>query len=241
MKPDWQIEDQIHEYISGEMDADERTAFEKLLSEDKVLNDKVMNEQQIKLNIKRYHRSKIKKQLQEIHKTTINKKSNSKIYILLGAVILLMLLSFWYLSKKETFTHQELYAKYYTKYTIEEDQRNGGEEKLNDIFIHYKNESFDIVINQTEEFSMKSIPSSYRLLLGISYLELNKLERAKFTFQSIIDEQDVIFIDQALWYLALTELKSNNIEIVKNLLNKIMTDSSSDHYENANNLLESLN
>lgn len=78
------------------------------------------------------------------------------------------------------------------------------------------------------------------MILGISYLELNNLERAKLAFQSIIDEQDVIFYDQALWYKALAELKSNNVNEAKNLLVEIAKDEYSDHFDDANKLLNSL-
>ncbi len=241
MKRDWQIEDQIDKYVSDAMESDEKIAFEKMLSENEALNKRVKNELLIKLNIKRYHRSKVKEQLQKIHDKTINKKSHKLIYLISSAAaVLILLIGFFYLTDRNSYTSQELFAQYYSKFEIESDQRSVGEAELNEIINLYNNDSFGSIVDQSDTYALSKTPSSYRLILGISYLELNNSEKAKPIFQSIIDENDIIFNDQALWYQALAELKSDNIEAAKLLLQRLADDKSSDNHENAKSLLESL-
>lgn len=132
MKKDNHIEDQIDRYIRSQMSPKEKLSFEQSLSEDRALFERLENEMLIKLNIKRYHRKKIKEQLKEIHAKTVHRKSKLKIYLLLVALIVLSMFAFFYVQKKHSISNQDLYAKYYTKYTIDFDQRNVDEATLDE-------------------------------------------------------------------------------------------------------------
>lgn len=240
MKRDREIEDQVEAYLSGRMNIDERKVFEALLLENKVLRETVRNEQLIKLNVKKYHNSKIKKQLQQIHHETINRKNIIRRLLIIAILVSIALGAYYFFPRKITVSNQELYAQYYSKYQIETLQRGNDDAILKDVFDLYEDNSFDKLVNRTEANALNNIPVSYRLILGISYLELEELEKAKLVFQNIIDNKDVVFYDQALWYKALAELKSDDKEKAKIILIEIVNDQTSDHYEEAKNLLESL-
>ena len=242
MKKDTLLEDKINRYIGGHMTSSEIVSFEKLLSEDKILNERVQNEALIKLNIKRYHSKKVKERLKVIHNETIHQKPTFNYYILLAIVALLSVLAFYYFSQNEKIvvSNQAIYAQYYERYEIKSDQRNNENDTLDDTFKDYNDGNFEKVIQDADAYLLTNLPASKRLVIGISLMETNDLDRAKKIFQSIIDEKDIIFADQALWYQALAELKDDNKDKSKIILERIANDKNSDHNEDAKNLLATL-
>nr|MDA3952788.1 hypothetical protein [Bacteroidales bacterium] len=65
-----------------------------------------------------------------------------------------------------------------------------------------------------------------KLYSGITYLEEEKYQKAKTSFDNIISNNNNLFIEQAKWYLALCYLKTEKIEDAQVILSEIVKEES---------------
>jgi Flp pilus assembly protein TadD, contains TPR repeats len=105
----------------------------------------------------------------------------------------------------------------------------------------YNNKEYKRALPLFEKLLLSdSTNARLRLGAGICHLELQQLDAARTQFLSIIEAKDFRLQHQANWYMALTYLKTGNVEAAQKYLNPIVVNSKADHHEEAMELMERL-
>ena len=142
----------------------------------------------------------------------------------------------WFLWSNQQ-TTEELFLSYYTIYPnveapiVRSDANQQGAWRL------YDNENYnDAYLQFQYSVSQGNTDEATWFYLGVCALELNHYNQATQAFTNVIDKKDGKYAPQASWYLALTNLKSKNLDEAKILLVNI-GNSSSSYASKANELL----
>lgn len=122
------------------------------------------------------------------------------------------------------------FEKYYTPYEVSVTYRSGNE-AVDRILINalekYEDKDYEqalVLFEEVLEYRQKDM--AVNLYSGISYMEEEKYQKAANSFNSIIANNDNLFIEQAKWYLAMCYLRTEKTEKAKLVLNQIINEDS---------------
>ncbi|MCD4745072.1 MAG: tetratricopeptide repeat protein [Bacteroidales bacterium] len=218
------IDELIEKYQIGELFGDDLIWFENELKTNKDLVNEFNLHQMIDKAIIQEDIFIFRERLENIHKIMILEKSrpikniihNFKLLYFAGAAIILLIIGcfFYFYNNNKIYTNEELFSMYYEPYlTIA-----GVRSEIND-------HSYKIYSDAIHKYSQKDYQNAIKLFsrlveknnnntashlyLGISYMETQKFNKAIESFQYIIEQNDLLYIQQAEWYLALCYLSLN--------------------------------
>jgi predicted negative regulator of RcsB-dependent stress response len=232
----------IDRYLNGELSEEELKDFNKLLESDLQLRrelslEKDLNKIILETDIYEFgNKVKATREAMLLQKPNPNgfdktvRLRSKKWYLLAASIIVLVgLLGYLYFLQNQQISSEKLFLQYYSKYHSDIAARSG-DEISNDPFIlglnEYEDDNYNDAIRYlNQEINEDSLNFTAQLYLGISYMEKNNLDKAIDVFKSIINESGNMFIGQAKWYLALTYLKTDDVdyrEETKNLLSSII-------------------
>ncbi len=99
-------------------------------------------------------------------------------------------------------------------------------------FEHYSNEQYQEAAEYFE-YNLNIIPEDVISLyyLGNCYLMEDKVSKAISTFQQIINKEENVYTDESFWYLALANLKKNDLTKARNYLKKVIANTSDEALE----------
>lgn len=254
MKDHNYTESDIQKYILGEFSQDELEKFESTMNTNPDFALEV--ERQIKLveGIAQYGAQKFKNRLKNIYQevrpeiitpSPSQSKSKTRLTFLLLFLILLLGSFFIYksLSKVEPSSPQEIYASYFERYDWNPNLRSDSPSdlKIEEAIKLYNNESYPEAIPLLEtiiEENPNQIP--LRLAIANCYIESQNPELAFPHLDFVLNRDDVLYQQEAKWYLGLAYLKSNQIDYAKVLFEALAKNESSDHQKEAEAILQRL-
>jgi hypothetical protein len=226
----------IDKYINGEITEDELKLFENELKinpqlkaelelhkkiDDAIINDDLANFNKRMKNIHSdYTSSKV------VHKTNFIQKN---IYYLVAAIIILFIAiaSIVYFSNNKKLSNTEIYSMYFKPY--ETINKRSAETITNDDIYkealrNYDKENYSKAIKLFSQlFEQDDSYMAAYLYAGISLMENNNFHEAEKSFQTIINNNNICYIQQAEWYLGLCYLKADKSKKAKKQFNKIVS------------------
>ena len=123
-----------------------------------------------------------------------------------------------------------IFEKYYTPYDVTITYRSGNTEVdrlLLNALERYEEKDYEQALILFEEvLETRENDLAVSLYSGISYMEEEKYQKATKSFNSIISDNDNLFIEQAKWYLAMCYLKTEKTDKAQNVLNEIIKEES---------------
>ena len=247
-------DDDLERYLLGEMNEQERQAFEQQLSTDTALTDALELHQDTLEGIRLDSSQALKKQLQEVEvgltgagkaQVTEDKKINRRPLLtwLAVAASLLMVVLLGYLFLPYASSPEEMYVAYYQPYpnVINPAQRSTEvqeETVLARAMRAYDNQQYVQALALFEQGGALPDPG-YTFYYAASYLELNQPQKAIPLFERVAQDQGSLFYEPALWYLALAHLKAENPEAAIPYLETLSV-SEGDYVQEARELLDEL-
>lgn len=234
MKGQNDIDDLVLRYIFGQMDDAECKQFEDELNN----NPELQNVYKLHLEINKYiddHEAKVVKDRiieAENHYFSKNPRKIQLTWFYRAAIFILLLTSvgiiYWLSRDKSPVNSGELYSQFYEPYDITIDYRSDIN-LLSDTFRialeAYDNKAYQQALPMFEFFiDSNEEGSSAHFFAGICSMEMGQFERAINHFQELLKHHNMMFQQQASWYLALCYLKTNQKTHSKRLLNQISKD-----------------
>ena len=126
--------------------------------------------------------------------------------------------------------NSEVFEKYYTPYEITVTHRSGNTEVdrlLLNAFEKYEDKDYEQALVLFEEvLESRNNDLAVNLYSGISYIEEEKYQKAKTSFNRIISDNDNLFIEQARWYLGMCYLKTENKVKAEDIFKEIINEES---------------
>ena len=212
----------IERYLDDEMSEDERNAFEYRLTKDSDLSKALLMQKSAIADIKKYW--ELKTEMNEIYSRvksesnqTIQPKSNRGIWYGIAASIALLILALFLIKNLGTPNHKKIYASYYAPFT-QDNQFRGFDTNLNDslyikAILLYNQQEYDKAAGLfSDMIDQNGGLEVLYIYLGSSYLNLDRDSEAKKVLRETEYFSDNRIVQHGRWYLALAELKSENIK-----------------------------
>lgn len=238
--------ERIDRFFRGEMDQAETQAFEQALSENPELRKKMkiqqelvsyidlMGDQEVLANIR-----KAEDTYRSQREGTIKKMPWLRPVLVAASIALLLFAGWWFLMPSNE--PDVLYANFYQPYELSFSSRDGGNtEALLAANAAYNAQDYTQALQAFESLSVDLQTSKVKLAMGISYMELSSFDSALSLFDQIIELQDPLFLDQALWYKGLCLLRQEKSDQARTVFRELENDPNSIFNQEARRLLKRL-
>lgn len=209
---------QFDDYLSADSSRLDKLAFEDRLKSDQLLKENFDNysnsvEAIITLGVGEEMKSIIRK----------NKAQKKPSYLtgIAASVSLLLLSALLYQAYFSSPSNEELFESYFQPYSIGQNFRGSNQVDLG--LLAYQNGDYQSVLKTIEHSAPKKLDDSSLLMLGNSYLLLNKPNESISLLGHINGKDSQILRQNAEWYMALAYLKQKNIPETTLRLKKIST------------------
>lgn len=238
--------DKIEAYLSNKMELEEKQAFEQRLQEDVELAMETKKHSEMMQYIDGLGDRELMEKISKAHQQYTRKQTPTKGKVrwlrpLLAAasIALLLLAGYWLLQPAPT--NDALYTAYYEAYPLSFGSRDAGSnEDLLAATALYQQGEYAQALPQFQSLLQVKANNKLRLALGICQLELERFPDAIEQFEFIINQQDPLFVDQALWYRALAFLKSDQVAATQADLSTLAARPKAPHYQQALDLQQAL-
>ena len=251
----------IDRFLNGELKGQELKDFEERLKTDDLLQKELHLEKELNtvisdedtLNFREeviQVRENMKKEdlsnRNDINTISLNNR-NRQWYLVAASIVIMMGLTVYFAFFKEgSLTNDQLFADYYGPYEVSTAIRSDAPAEHDQLIrglIAYEASNYeDAVDNFKTTLSNDPSNNTARFYLGISYIETNNLSLAEKEFMLINDQNSLLFGELAKWYLALTWIKmdsKDSMKQIKNLLQEIVS-LEGDRKEEAEKLLRQI-
>lgn len=248
MNIDW--ENIIDDYLLDKLSNLEVQIIENQLDANADLKEQVKDQQLLIQALEVAGRNEFKDRLQLIHNQNFGSgevsltRSPSRKNFIIGLAVITLLTTFLALQwQKYNQTNESLYLASFEPYSYQSANRAVGGITLFEVAELYKNKNYDKFLTASDKLvnSENTFRSEFILAVGIANLEVGNYDKALGYFNSIDASGDFNFEDEVQWYSALTYLRSNNISKAKIHLQILIDDSTSDHHEQAKDLIQKIN
>lgn len=227
----------IESYIDGEMDQNEILGFEDLLSSDIGIKQDYELSMEINNSIIEEDVMALRETMDYMYNDEIVVKRTPTIFtqkrFYYAAASMALLIATGGLIQRiasPNMDSSEVFEKYYNPYEITVTHRSGNTEVdrlLLNAFEKYEEKNYEQALVLFEEvLETRKNDMALNLYSGISYMEEEKYQKAKTSFDNIISDKDNLFIEQAKWYLGMCYLKTENTEKAENVLKEIIKEES---------------
>ena len=240
-------------YLDGELGDQERQWFEKELLLNPDLAKDVELHREVNQAIRETDVMNFRNKLDEIHasiepeykQSTARKVMQSKYARIAAASVAILLSVGLFLSNmlNQPVNTDKLFQRYYEVPVLSGTVRSDAavDKLFLDAVTHFNNEQFTDAATLFEQVviidrdNMKA-----HLAAGISNIEVNQTEKAERSFETVIDQKDNLYVDQANWFLALCYLKTKDLENAKMQFETISSDDRSFKHDEAKLILKKL-
>ena len=228
--------DKIDAYLKGELNEEEKQQFEKEIDQDKTLAQELHFHEMTQRHIELLEDRKITAQVQAIHQAELKRRRRKALvkqirYWAVAASILLLLALSWWLWDSPSANPDTLYAEYYTAYELPFGNRNEQNSQTEAGALYLAGEYEKAAPIMEALLAADTGLSKIQFALGICKMELEQWNQAVPLFEKLIEDNDVLYADNARWYLALCALKLNNsataiehLEILTNIEGAVFQD-----------------
>lgn len=233
----------IEAYLTGKLKGKELSEFKKQLKTDHQLAEEVKLQRQLIKQVESMGALKMKDQLLEIKEQLQNRRRRlirNLIGLTAAAVFAGLILGSQFFGNTPP-SSQELFAQHYQAYPLPFGDRAGGEEQLRQAGTFYLSSKYAQALPLLEQVLAENPDDSRsRLALAISQLELQQNAAAQQNLQLLIDREDPLYLDQALWYAALAALQQDQVATCRQHLIRLSGNPRAPHFEEAQALLKQL-
>lgn len=224
----------IEGYIYQELSDEQITAFEAKLAENNNLSNEIELIKGIDFALNEDDVIKLRNNLQQIslnaqsimktEQSFITKFKKNRIIISAIAASLLIILAITSLMPGKS-SHNELYQKFYSTYQtsgINRSSELSADKTMAIALVNFDNRQYDTSINLLK----KVIDTDQNNMVGHFYYgmalqETKKYQDAIAQYQTVIKNNNNLFIDQAYWYIGLCYLKTNENKKAYNFFKNI--------------------
>jgi tetratricopeptide (TPR) repeat protein len=227
----------IEKYIDGELEENEILKFKELLSTDHDIKQNYKLSMGINNSILEEDVMALRETMDYMYNEELVVKrspsvfANKRFYYAAASVALLIATGglIQRISSPDM-ANGEVFEKYYAPYEITVTHRSGNTEVdrlLLNAFEKYEEKNFEQALVLFEEvLETRNNDMALNLYSGISYMEEEKYQKAKTSFDNIISDKDNLFIEQAKWYLGMCYLKTENTDKAEDVFNEIVKEES---------------
>lgn len=172
------------------------------------------------------------------------KKRIFPVYFLAAASLLLLIGSLFILNNTNNNPYKNIANQHYHTYLISDDRSTKEVNALDtrDKAVRsYQQANYKDAIPHLKQ--IMDIEPVYQIMLGISYYETNAYTLAMQHFKVLIDDKDLLYLNEARWYAALSQLQMNEPDLATQNLSDILNDDNvaKKLQLNAENLLSAIN
>lgn len=239
----------MESYLAGELSIDEKKSFEKRLKTDSEFKKDFEAYQevshQLEYKFKNHSdREAVKKSIDQVadsyfekkhpNENKQTKKSSFKPWKMGVAAMILILVGIYAYQEFST----PVYSDYNQYATISFQSRGEENKSLKEAEDAFNSHQFAEAASYFKALVKKNDNIEYKLYWAISLVEIDQFEKADELYLEILNGESV-FVNEALWFGALSKLKQENNKATSQLLSQIPEES--DRYEEAQKLYEKLN
>ena len=238
----------IEQYLANEMTATERNAFKKELSSNPGLAEELKLSQLIDSAIEREDIVDLRSKLVAV--INANRASRAEVpvvrmytrkwwYAAASLLVLCAVAATLYLQTSRNISNDALFSQYYNSENIVDQTR--GDQNILEAVIKFQQKDF-----ATASVLFKNILNKDNsniavwFYYGISNIETKNYENSIKAFNTIIKQNDNLYIEHAEWYLGLCYLKNNQKEKAIDQFMVVASNPDNFHRQEAKNILEKL-
>lgn len=217
----------IIRYLNGDLSAPQREDFEARLKTDTELNEEYRLHTSVDEALQMDDDNRFRDMLDGIHEELVRKRQFPRWVWYTAALVLVCLaiaLSL-ILTRERLSGTDKLFATYYKAYDSPGDVRSVGDTKNSPLAFGlelYGENDYEGALTQLEQvIRVEPDNNEAQFYAGVSSLQLDRFQQAIPFFKVVIDHQDILFLDQARWYLALTYVKTGDMAQARQLLSDL--------------------
>lgn len=234
-------ENKIDDYLRGDLSSTEKLAIEKEMQSNPELAADIKRQQAIIEHLKVLEYRRMSALVKDVHQQEHSRshlKAKPYRFLAVAAAILLMLTAGWWMWDNNT--SQDLYAQYYESYDLRFGNRSTSD-VLSEAGGYYIDGNFEKAIPLFEE-ALRAIPDERKasFALGIAQMELEQWEQALPYFQQLIDSKDILYAQNAKWYMALSLYQLGRMEEAQTLLSELSQDKQARFSKKASDFLQKI-
>jgi tetratricopeptide (TPR) repeat protein len=236
----------IIRYRNGDLTSAQREDFEERLKTDRELEEAYRLHCNVDAALQMDDDNRFRDMLDDIHVELERKRQVPRwIWYAAATVIICVAVALaLVLIKGKPATVDKLFAFYYTPYESPGDIRSAaGTEESPLVFglELYEEHDYEGALTQLQEV-IRTDPASNeaQFYAGATLMELDRFAEAIPFFRKVINNHDVLFSDQARWYLALACLKTGDVDQAKRLFTELK-ETSRYYRDNAGTILQKIN
>jgi Tfp pilus assembly protein PilF len=235
----------IEQFIADEMAPAERAAFIKELKLNLDLAEELKLSQSIDSALQREDIVDLRKKLVNASKAkntatpVIRLKTSKWWYAAASVIVVFALSSTLYFQNQHNFSNDSLFSQYYSSENIIDQTR--GDENIVEAVIKFQQKDFALasdLFNKILEKDNSNIAVWF--YYGIANIETKNYTNSIKAFNTIINQNDNLYIEHAEWYLGLCYLKNNQKEKAVGQFTLVASNPDNFHNQEAKNILEKL-
>ncbi|MFZ4547118.1 MAG: tetratricopeptide repeat protein [Bacteroidales bacterium] len=235
----------IEQFLADEMAPTERAAFIKELKMNPDLAEELKLSQSIDAALTRDDILGLRKQLIDAsnainNETPVKRLKTTKWYYAAASVVVVFALSTTlYFQNKHNVSNDSLFSQYYSSENIIDQTR--GDENIVEAVIKFQQKDFVAASDLFKKILEKDNSNiAVWFYYGIANIETKSYNNSIEAFNTIISQNDNLYIEHAEWYLGLCYLKNNQKEKAIDQFVVVATNPDNFHRQEANNILEKL-
>jgi len=113
-------------------------------------------------------------------------------------------------------TTDQIFQEYYQPYEATITFRSGVDNEVNGLLTNamqkYRQEEYRTALQLFEQVLNKKEDVAANFYSGLSYIEIQKYQKANESFDTVIGDKDNLFLHQAKWYTAMCHIKLKNTD-----------------------------
>lgn len=245
----------IEKYLDGEMEDQEKKAFEKKLGEDAELRKELLLHADINESISDDKKELLRQKLRNIIDGRIHDKPNSRhnqslttriflsrsVLIAASVLFIFSIGSILFILNTKKYTPNEVFDYYYQPYNPDVVTRSSKDiNAINPALNAYLNGEYDKAADQFKDILVANPDDSMALFYaGIAFMETGEYPKAINHFRYILYNEYYPYYYHAQWYLGMTYLKLEETDKAIDVFHQV-TEQNKYYAEQAKNILTKL-
>lgn len=223
----------IHDYLDGSLNPSEKEAFEAAMEKDEMLRNEVNLHREVDAALAETDILRLRSKLKKMHVKASAPDNGGRILRLkprqaiaaVAAVALLLVASAWIftLMNQTSLSSEEIYDMYYQPddaVMVMRSGTSGSEEAmLMEALRKYERNDFEGALKLLKKDNSNLMVHFYS---GLAYMEIEHFNEAIRSFQNILDDQQNLFVEQALWYQGLCYIKTGRTDKAKEVFGELV-------------------
>jgi len=238
----------IEQYLANEMSATERNAFKKELGSNPGLAEELKLSQLIDSAIERDDIIDLRNKLMTVIKANHTTQAEVPVvrmhtrrwwYAAASLLVLCAVAATLYLQPSRNISNDALFSQYYNSENIVDQTR--GDQNILEAVIKFQQKDFataSVLFKNILDKDNSNIAVWF--YYGIANIETKNYENSIKAFNTIIRQNDNLYIEHAEWYLGLCYLKNNQKDKAVDQFMTVASSPDNFHRQEAKNILEKL-